>query len=76
MENMKGESMMQLVVIGALGLFAVFGSIGGCMWGMPKYSVYSAEMRGKAVFIERRADNDRKMREVRQGYEAGHRRIV
>ena len=34
------------------GCFVVFGGIGGCMWGYPKYRVYSQTMRGTAAFKE------------------------
>lgn len=64
MKHQKGESVMQLIVAIAFGLFLILGGIGGCMWGMPKYKVYSAEMRGKAVLAEAESSRQVAVREA------------
>lgn len=45
-------SVLQGLTAVTLGLFVLFGGIGGCMWGLPKYKVYKQEMAGKAVLAE------------------------
>ena len=64
MKNMKGESVLQVVVVIAAGLFVVLGGVGGCMWGLPKYKVYSAEMRGRAVLAEAESSRQVTVREA------------
>lgn len=44
--------------------FLLFGGVGGCMWGMPKYKVYSMEMRGKAVLAEAESSREVAVREA------------
>lgn len=48
------------IISGVLGFFLI---VGGLMWGLPQYSVWSAEMDGKAKFAK--ANQDREI-EVRQ----------
>ena len=64
MKSMKGESMLQVVVLVAGGLFVLLGGVGGCMWGLPKYKVYSAEMRGRAVLAEAESSRQVAVREA------------
>ncbi len=45
-------------------LLAGVTTIGGCMAGMPKYRVYSAEMRGKAVLAEAESSRQVAVREA------------
>lgn len=49
-------SIGNLIGIGVLGSVLVLGGVGGCMWGMPKYRVYSQEMVGKATLARATAD--------------------
>ena len=42
-----------------LSLFLLLGGVGSCMYGYPKYKVYSADMHGKAVLAE--AENSRQV---------------
>jgi regulator of protease activity HflC (stomatin/prohibitin superfamily) len=52
MRTQRGESLLSLIALIAVALFLVFGGVGGCMWGYPKYRVYSQEMAGKALLAE------------------------
>ena len=64
MKHQKGESLLQMAVIIALGAFVLLGGVGGCMWGWPKYRVYSMEMRGKAVLAEAESSRQVAVREA------------
>lgn len=48
----------------ALGFFALFSGIGGCMWGYPKYKVYSYEMDGRAVLAQAESSRQVAVREA------------
>ena len=48
-EDMKAS---QLIAWGLVACFVLFGGIGGCMWGMPHYKVYSSRMNGEAMKAE------------------------
>jgi regulator of protease activity HflC (stomatin/prohibitin superfamily) len=54
----------KMIVIAALCVFLLFGSIGGCMWGYPKYKVYAQEMSGKAVLAEAESSRQVAVREA------------
>ena len=47
-----------------LGGFILFGGIGGCMWGYPKYKVYSYEMDGRAVLAQAESSRQVAVREA------------
>lgn len=47
-----------------LGLFLLLGGVGSCMWGYPKYKVYSSEMHGKAVLAEAESSRQVAVREA------------
>lgn len=47
-----------------LGLFLLFGGVGSCMYGYPKYKVYSSEMHGKAVLAEAESSRQVAVREA------------
>ena len=64
MKNMKGESTLQVLVMLMLGAFLLFGGIGGCMWGYPKYKVYSYEMDGRAVLAQAESSRQVAVREA------------
>lgn len=59
MKNQRGESLLQMIGAIAVVTFLLLGGVGGCMWGYPKYKVYSMEMHGKAVLAE--AENSRQV---------------
>lgn len=59
--SMKTSTIIGLVV---LSLLLIFGSVGGCMWGYPKYRVYSSEMHGKAVLAEAESSRQVAVREA------------
>lgn len=53
------------VILGSLlGGFILFGGIGGCMWGYPKYKVYSYEMDGRAVLAQAESSRQVAVREA------------
>lgn len=63
--NGNGPSgIVELVVLLAVGAFILFGGVGGCMWGYPKYKVYSMEMHGKAVLAEAESSRQVAVREA------------
>ena len=64
MKRQRGEAIFQMVVIVALAAFVLLGGIGGCMWGWPRYRVYSMEMRGKAVLAEAESSRQVAVREA------------
>jgi hypothetical protein len=47
-----------------LASFLLFGGVGSCMWGMPKYKVYSMEMHGKAILAEAESSREVAVREA------------
>lgn len=47
-----------------LGLFLLSGGVGSCMYGYPKYKVYSSEMHGKAVLAEAESSRQVAVREA------------
>ena len=54
-------------------IFAVFlllGGIGGCMFGLPKYRVWSQEMEGKAEFAKAEQNRRIKIEEAKANLEA------
>lgn len=55
-----------LALIGMILLctFLLFGGVGGCMWGYPKYKVYSMEMHGRAVLAEAESSRQVAVREA------------
>lgn len=57
----RGESFLPM--IGAIALL-VLGGVGGCMWGYPKYRVYSMEMSGKATLAEAESSRQVAVREA------------
>ena len=52
MRNQRGASDVLYLGGAAVVILVILGSIGGCMWGMPKYRVYSQEMSGRALLAE------------------------
>lgn len=60
----RGESLLSMIVAVLLCAFLLFGGIGGCMWGYPKYKVYSMEMHGKAVLAEAESSRQVAVREA------------
>ncbi len=60
----KRVALLTQVGVVLLGLFIVFGGIGGCMYGYPKYKVYSSEMHGKAVLAEAESSRQVAVREA------------
>lgn len=52
MKNQRGESIRQFIGMIAIAAFLLLGGVGGCMWGYPKYKVYTQEMDGKAVLAQ------------------------
>ncbi len=60
----KRLSIITRVGVVLLGLFIVFGGIGSCMYGYPKYKVYSSEMHGKAVLAEAESSRQVAVREA------------
>ena len=57
-------SIITKVGILLLGLFLLLGGVGSCMWGYPKYKVYSSEMHGKAVLAEAESSRQVAVREA------------
>lgn len=60
---------------GWLALIAVvcvvlFGLLGGCMWGMPKYNVWKQEMSGKAEFAKAEQNRKIKIEEAKANLES------
>lgn len=53
-----------------IALLTMFGTIGGCMWGYPKYRVYSQTMRGQADFKEAEINRQILVEEARAEEEA------
>lgn len=51
-----------LTILGAI--FLACGGIGSCMYGYPKYKVYSSEMHGKAVLAEAESSRQVAVREA------------
>ena len=47
-----------------LSLFLLLGGVGSCMYGYPKYKVYSSEMHGKAVLAEAESSRQVAVREA------------
>ena len=47
-----GESDLGVVVLIVFVLFLLLGVIGGCMWVMPNYSVWSSQKSGEAKYAE------------------------
>lgn len=64
MNKQRGESLLQIIVILAFAAFMLVGGIGGCMWGYPKYKVYSMEMHGKAILAEAESSREVAVREA------------
>lgn len=64
--NNEDSAMKNSTVIGIilLGAFLIFGSVGGCMWGWPKYRVYSSEMAGRATLAEAESSRQVAVREA------------
>lgn len=62
--NQRGESILSLVLTILVCAFLLFGGIGGCMWGYPKYKVYSMEMQGRAVLAEAESSRQVAVREA------------
>lgn len=62
--NTSSKEIMTPILIAILSAFVVLGGVGGCMWGMPKYKVYSAEMRGRAVLAEAESSRQVAVREA------------
>ena len=60
----KRLSIITQVGVVLLGLFLLFGGVGSCMWGYPKYKVYSSEMHGKAVLAEAESSRQVAVREA------------
>lgn len=51
-------------------LFLILGGVGGCMFGMPKYRVWSQEMEGKAEFAKAEQNRRIKIEEAKANLEA------
>src|SRR5688572_27372695 len=64
MNMQRGEGLVGVVGIVALVLFVLLGGIGGCMWGYPKYKVYSATLHGQAVLAEAESSRQVAVREA------------
>lgn len=60
----------KVISLSILGLFLASGGIGGCMWGYPRYTVYSQTMRGKADFKEAEINRQIVVEEARAQEEA------
>lgn len=45
-------------------IFLLFGGVGGCMWGWPRYTVYSQEMAGRAALAEAESSRQIAVREA------------
>lgn len=67
MKNQQGYGDTNyLALIGTILLCALllFGGVGGCMWGWPKYKVYSATLHGQAVLAEAESSRQVAVREA------------
>lgn len=62
--SQRGEGVVGLIAIVAIALFLILGGIGGCMWGYPRYTVYSQEMAGKASLAEAESSRQIAVREA------------
>lgn len=51
-------------------LVLLFGGIAGCMFGLPKYRVWSQEMEGKAEFAKAEQNRKIKIEEAKANLEA------
>lgn len=58
---MRNSTMIGFILLAA---FVVFGGAGGCMWGWPKYKVYSYEMDGRAVLAQAESSRQVAVREA------------
>lgn len=63
-KNQRGESLVQMLAMILVVAFLLLGGIGGCMWGYPKYKVYSMEMHGRAVLAEAESSREVAVREA------------
>jgi len=61
---------IKIIAMFLCGSFVLFGGIGGCMWGYPKYRVYSQTMRGTAAFKEAEINRQIIVEEARAKEEA------
>jgi regulator of protease activity HflC (stomatin/prohibitin superfamily) len=64
MKSQRGEIDITFVLALAVGAFLLFGGVGGCMWGYPKYKVYSYEMDGRAVLAQAESSRQVAVREA------------
>ena len=62
--NQRGESILQFIILVGGALFLLLGGVGGCMWGYPKYRVYSQEMAGRALLAEAESSRQIAVREA------------
>lgn len=54
--NTRGNATIVLLVV--IGVFVLFGGIGGCMWGYPTYNVYQQKMQGEALLAHAQASKE------------------
>ena len=52
MDTEKKESILGGIMILVVCCVFLFGGIGGCMWGYPKYRIYRQDLRGQAELRE------------------------
>lgn len=64
------SDMKKVIAVAAISAFFLFGGVGGCMWGWPKYKVYSQSMRGQADFKEAEINRQILVEEARAQEEA------
>lgn len=62
--NEERSSLRGPIILALGALFLMLGGVGSCMWGYPKYRVYSAEMAGKAVLAEAESSRQVAVREA------------
>ncbi len=68
LKSIRGDANVALLVV--LGLFLVFGGIGGCMWGYPSYNVYQQRMAGEAMLAHAQASKEVAVAEARAKMES------
>lgn len=63
--NGKGWAALLLILV-----FVLFGGVGACMFGMPKYHVWQQEMDGKAEYAKAEQNRKIKIEEAKANLEA------
>lgn len=60
----SGIRLSTVIGIITIALFLLVGGVGGCLYGMPKYRIYSQEMAGMALLKEAESSRQIAVREA------------